>query len=200
VMGVLLAAMTIVSLALWLYGKVAYSERASTRYGGIAAAGGVFAVAVGFAVVTAMNAKPVAAPSTTVAEGTTGSLAWQPFTDSTLRVARASGVPVMLDVTADWCLTCKLNERVAFASERVRVALDSGNVRLLKADWTNRSPEITRLISGFGRSGVPVVVLYPPGEKSEPVVLPTLLTPGIVIEALELMPRTVVALDSPTPN
>jgi thiol:disulfide interchange protein len=82
----------------------------------------------------------------------------------------------------------------------VRVALDSGNVRLLKADWTNRSPEITRLMSGFGRSGVPVVVLYPPGEKSEPVVLPTLLTPGIVIEALESMPRTVVALDPRTPN
>ena len=190
-MGVLLTAMTVVSLALWLYGKVAYSENASTRIAGVLTAGAGLAVAVGFAVLAAQNAKPVSVQAPTTAGTTNGSLAWQPFTDSTLRVARASGVPVMLDVTADWCLTCKLNERVAFASERVRTVLDSGNVQLLRADWTNRSPEITRLISGFGRSGVPVVVLYPPGEKSEPVLLPTLLTPGIVIQAVETMQRAV---------
>ena len=192
VMGVLLAAMTVVALALWLYGKVAYSERVTTRYAGFTTATAALAVAVGFAVVAASNAQPVGTPAATNTEAKTGSLVWEPFSDSTLRVARASGVPVMLDVTADWCLTCKLNERVAFASERVHAALDSGNVQLLKADWTNRSPEITRLISGFGRSGVPVVVLYPPGEKSEPVLLPTLLTPGIVIQTLE----TSLGLDS----
>jgi thiol:disulfide interchange protein/DsbC/DsbD-like thiol-disulfide interchange protein len=185
VMGVLLAAMTVVALALWLYGKVAYSERATTRYAGLVTATAAVAVAVGIAVIAASNSQPAGTPATTAANTPTGSLVWQPFSDSALRVARASGVPVMLDVTADWCLTCKLNERVAFASERVHAALDSGNVRLLKADWTNRSPEITRLISGFGRSGVPVVVLYPPGEKSEPVLLPTLLTPGIVIQTLQ---------------
>jgi thiol:disulfide interchange protein DsbD len=198
VMGVLLAAMTVVSLALWLYGKVASSERAAARYAGLATAGAALAVAVGIAVVAASKA-PTGAQATVASASTTGSeLAWQPFTDSTLREARASGVPVMLDVTADWCLTCKLNERVAFASERVRTVLDSGNVHLLRADWTSRSPEITRLITGFGRSGVPVVVLYPPGEGSEPVLLPTLLTPGIVIQAVESMPRAVVALNSPT--
>jgi thiol:disulfide interchange protein DsbD len=201
VMGVLLAAMTIVSLALWLYGKVAYSERATTRYMGFVAASTTFVVAVGFAVVAALNAKPVAtAPVENGSPATGSELAWQPFTDSTLRAARATGVPVMLDVTADWCLTCKLNERVAFASERVRAVLDSGNVHLLRADWTNRSPEITRLISGFGRSGVPVVVLYPPGDNSKPVLLPTLLTPGIVIQAVESMPAAVVALNSSTTN
>src|SRR5687768_5470918 len=200
VMGVLLAAMTVVSLALWLYGKVAYYERTSARYAGLATASAALAVAVGIAVVAALNA-PAGTPATTVAStSTTGSgLAWQPFTDSTLRAARASGAPVMLDVTADWCLTCKLNERVAFASERVRAALDSGNVHLLRADWTNRSAEITRLISGFGRSGVPVVILYPPGEQSAPVLLPTLLTPGIVIQAVESMPPA-VALNSPNPS
>ena len=185
VMGALLAAMTVVSLALWLYGRVAFSERATARYAGIVVATAALAVAVGIAVVAASNAKPVGTRVTTATATTTGSLEWQPFSDSTLRAARASGAPVMLDVTADWCLTCKLNERVAFASERVHAALNSGNVRLLKADWTNRSPEITRLISGFGRSGVPVVVLYPPGERSEPVLLPTLLTPGIVIQTLQ---------------
>jgi thiol:disulfide interchange protein/DsbC/DsbD-like thiol-disulfide interchange protein len=196
VMGVLLATMTIVSLALWLYGRLAYSQRAAVRQAGILLASTALVSAVGFAVVAASNANPIGTSATTVASGgTTSSLAWQPFTDSTLRTARRSGAPVMLDVTADWCLTCKVNERVAFASDRVRASLDSGNVQLLRADWTSRSPAITRLINGFGRSGVPVVVLYPPGEQSEPVLLPTLLTPGIVIQALQSMPRAIVALD-----
>jgi thiol:disulfide interchange protein DsbD len=196
VMGALLAAMTIVSLGLWLFGKLAHSHRATARYAGLVLASAALVFAVGIAVVAALNANPIGIPATTIASGrTTGSgLAWQPFTDSTLRAARRSGAPVMLDVTADWCLTCKLNERVAFGSDRVRAALDSGKVQLVRADWTSRSPEITRLINGFRRSGVPVVVLFPPGERSEAVLLPTLLTPGVVIRALESMPRAAVSL------
>ena len=200
-MGGLLAAMTVMSLALWLFGKLAFSERATVRYSGIVAAGVALVSAVGFAVVTAKNASPVAANAGNVVSATTTSgLAWQNFTDTTLRVARQSGAPVMLDVTADWCLTCKVNERVAFGSERVRAAIDSGKVQLLRADWTNRSAEITRLINRFGRSGVPVVVLYPPGEDSEPVLLPTLLTPGIVVNALQSMPRVQQVSSNPSPR
>src|SRR5688572_1302427 len=197
VMGALLAAMTVMSVGLWLFARAAYSSSALARYSGVGVASAALVVAVGFAVAAASYANPVGKPATTIAGGgATGSgLAWQPFTDTTLLAARRSGAPAMLDVTADWCLTCKVNERVAFASDRVRAALDSGKVRLLRADWTSRSPQITRLINGFGRSGVPVVVLYPPGERGEPVLLPTLLTPGIVIKALQSMPRAVVALD-----
>jgi thiol:disulfide interchange protein/DsbC/DsbD-like thiol-disulfide interchange protein len=199
VMGALLGAMTIVSLALWLFGTLAHSQRAGVRYAGVALASGGLMLAVSIAVAAASFATAGTVPASTLAGGpATGStLAWQPYSDSTLRAARASGVPVMLDVTADWCLTCKLNERLALGAERVRAALDSGRVQLLRADWTSRSPEITRLINGFGRSGVPVVVLYPPGDGSQPVLLPTLLTPGIVLDALESMPRvTAVFPDS----
>ncbi len=187
VMGALLAAMTIVSLALWLFGRVAYAQRATARYAGVLASTGALVFAVAIAVAAASSVNAAATPAITLAVGPVGAsgLAWQPFTDSTLAAARRSGAPVMLDVTADWCLTCKVNERVAFGSERVRAALDSRNVQLIRADWTTRSPEITRLINGFGRSGVPVVVLFPPGERSQAVVLPTLLTPGIVLRALQ---------------
>ena len=198
-MGALLAAMTIVSLALWLFGKLSHSQRPGVRHAAVALAGGGLVFAVSIAVAAASVAGQATTPAITLAGGpaTASALAWQPWSDSTLRAARASGAPVMLDVTADWCLTCKVNERVALGSDRVRAALDSGKVLLLRADWTSRSPEITRLINGFGRSGVPVVVLYPPGERSQPVLLPTLLTPGIVIEALGSMPRaTVVFHDS----
>jgi thiol:disulfide interchange protein len=197
-MGALLAAMTIMSLGLWIFGRLAYSSSAAARYSSIGVAGVSVALAVSLAVVAALNASPVATATTSAIRTTGSGLAWQPFTDSTLRAARQSGAPVMLDVTADWCLTCKVNERVAFGTDRVRAALDSGRVQLVRADWTSRSPEITRLINGFGRSGVPVVVLYPPGERSAPVLLPTLLTPGIVIKALESMPRAVVAQVSNT--
>jgi thiol:disulfide interchange protein DsbD len=189
-MGALLAAMTIVSLALWLFGTLSRPERSAgpvlRRYGGLALASSALMIGLGIAVAAASIASQGATPAITLAGGPSGSaVTWQPYSDSTLRAARASGAPVMLDVTADWCLTCKVNERVAFGSSRVRAALASGNVQLFRADWTSRSPEITRLINGFGRSGVPVVVLYPPGERSQPVLLPTLLTPGIVIRALE---------------
>jgi thiol:disulfide interchange protein len=196
VMGALLAAMTVMSVGLWLFARAASSTSATARYSGIGVASVSLAFAVGIAVVSALNASPVETVTTSPTGRTTESgLAWKRFTDSTLLAARKSGAPVMLDVTADWCLTCKVNERVAFGTDRVRAALDSGKVQLLRADWTSRSPEITRLINGFGRSGVPVVVLYPPGEKSEPVLLPTLLTAGIVMKALDSMPRTAVALD-----
>jgi thiol:disulfide interchange protein len=186
VMGALLAAMTVVSLALWLFGRVAHAQRSTARYAGLLVSTGALVFAVAVAVAAALSVNPVGTPAVTPAGGpaTAAGLAWQPFTDSTLAAARRSGAPVMLDVTADWCLTCKVNERVAFGSERVRAALDSGKVQLLRADWTTRSPEVTRLINGFGRSGVPVVVLFPPGERSQAVVLPTLLTPGIVVRAL----------------
>jgi thiol:disulfide interchange protein DsbD len=190
VMGALLAAMTIMSLGLWLFGRLAYATSMAARYSRIGIASLSLALAVGVSVFSALNASEVEKPTTTATGGTTqAGLAWQPFTDSTLRAARQSGAPVLLDVTADWCLTCKVNERVAFSTDRVRAALDSGKVQLIRADWTSRSPEITRLINAFGRSGVPVVVLYPAGERSEAVLLPTLLTPGIVIRALESMPQ-----------
>ena len=195
VMGALLAAMTVVSLALWVFGWVSSSQRPGTRYAGMALSGAGLVLGVSIAVAAASLATQAVTPAATLAGKTApGSmLDWQRYSDSTLRAARLSGAPVMLDVTADWCLTCKVNERLAFGAERVRVALDSGKVQLLRADWTSRSAEITRLINGFGRSGVPVVVLYPPGENSQPVLLPTLLTPGIVIDALNSMPRVIAA-------
>lgn len=190
VMGALLAAMTIAGLALWLFGTLSHSGRAGTRYAGVALAGTglVLAVSVAVGAASIAGGATAAAVTHTGGAGAKAALAWQPYSDSTLTAARASGLPVMLDVTADWCLTCKVNERLALGAERVRAALEADSVQLLRADWTSRSPGITRLINGFGRSGVPVVVLYPPGDRSRPVLLPTLLTPGIVIEALASMP------------
>ena len=92
---------------------------------------------------------------------------------------------VMLDVTADWCLTCKVNERVAFGSDAVRASLRAHDVALLRADWTTRDPSVTRALAAFNRNSVPFAVLYGRNRAAAPAVLPTLLTPGIVTRALD---------------
>jgi len=110
---------------------------------------------------------------------------WQPYSDQTLQQARTSGKPVFIDFTAAWCLSCQVNERLVLQSADVQRALQSGNVVLLKADWTKNDPAITAQLASLGRSGVPTYVLYPAGANSTADVLPELLTKSIVLSAIE---------------
>jgi DsbC/DsbD-like thiol-disulfide interchange protein/cytochrome c biogenesis protein CcdA len=90
---------------------------------------------------------------------------------------------VFVDFTADWCVNCKVNERLVLDSAPVREAFQKHDVILLKADWTNGAKDITALLRQFGRAGVPCYVVYPPGGR--PIVLPELITPDIVLHALD---------------
>ncbi len=108
---------------------------------------------------------------------------WEPFSPERLQAERTAGRAVFVDFTADWCLNCKVNERVALARPEVLAAFGKHGVVKLKADWTSDDPVVTAELKKFGRSSVPFYLLYPPGN-AEPLVLPTLLTPGIVLEAL----------------
>jgi thiol:disulfide interchange protein len=110
-------------------------------------------------------------------------LVWQQFDRSSLDKAIASGRPVFVDFTADWCLTCKSNERFALDTPRVRQELSKRNVVMLKADWTNGDPAITEILKSHGRAGVPMYLVYP-GGKNEPVLLPELISSQAVIDAL----------------
>ena len=109
---------------------------------------------------------------------------WVDFSESKMDEFRSGEAPVFIDFTAAWCITCKANERIVFSSQRVRDRFDELGFVMVKADWTNRNPEITRALASFGRNGVPFYVIYP-GNGAEPIILPELLTPGIVLEALE---------------
>jgi len=88
-----------------------------------------------------------------------------------------------VDFTASWCLSCQVNERVALDRPEVQQAFHSANVVLLRADWTQRDEAITQALTALGRSGVPAYALYAPGETI-PRLLPEVLTPGIVTDAL----------------
>jgi thiol:disulfide interchange protein len=104
---------------------------------------------------------------------------------SSARVAelRAEGRTIFVNFTADWCITCKANERIALGSSRVLEAMRDKNVAWLTADWTREDPAITAELARFGRNGVPLYLVYVRGD--EPRVLPQLLTPDLIIEALQ---------------
>ncbi len=110
---------------------------------------------------------------------------WLPFTEDALREARKTGRPVFIDFTAAWCITCQVNERVALGVKSVQDRFVENKVILFRADWTNQDEAIAKRLESYGRNGVPLYVLYPPGEESLPRILPQILTPDIVLTALD---------------
>ncbi|MBY0354563.1 MAG: thioredoxin family protein [Rickettsiales bacterium] len=108
------------------------------------------------------------------------SLEAETFSEEKLSTFIKQGRPVLVNVTANWCITCKVNERVAFSAASVAEHFQRQNITVLKADWTNRSAAISKYIGQFGRSGVPTYVFYPP--HGEPHLLPQLLSPSSLIE------------------
>lgn len=113
---------------------------------------------------------------------TEGGVNWEPWSPERVTELRAAGRNVFVDFTAAWCLTCQVNKRVALHQREVESAFVEKNVVTLKADWTDRNETISRALGEFGRSGVPLYVLY--GKGAEPVLLPEVLTPGLVLDAL----------------
>ena len=115
----------------------------------------------------------------------TSDLAWLPFSAERVETLVRSGRPVFIDFTAEWCWTCKVNERTVLTDEALQRKFAELSVALVKADWTSRNPEITALLKAFGRSGVPLYVIFPAGRLDSPLVLPEVITAGLVIEKLD---------------
>ena len=109
---------------------------------------------------------------------------WQAYSPERLQQLRASGTPVFVNLTADWCLTCLANERLTLHTEEVEQAFDDYQVVTLKGDWTNRDPQITALLTEYGRSGVPLYLWFPAEASGKAEILPQLLTPGRLIESI----------------
>jgi thiol:disulfide interchange protein/DsbC/DsbD-like thiol-disulfide interchange protein len=117
-------------------------------------------------------------------EQPTEGIAWKSFSQKALDDLLRAGEPVFLDFTADWCISCKFNERTAIDVPAVREAFAKNGIVPMKADWTNANPEITAALKKFGRVGVPFYVLYPRGGSKEPIILPEILTEKIVLDAI----------------
>lgn len=111
--------------------------------------------------------------------------AWEPFSEERIQELRRAGRPLFVNFTAAWCITCQVNKRLVLDHPEVLRAFKRHGVTLMKADWTNRDETIGRSLARYGRQGVPVYALYGRESGSEPVLLPEVLTVGLVIETLE---------------
>jgi thiol:disulfide interchange protein DsbD len=112
---------------------------------------------------------------------------YEAYSPAVLASLRLQG-PVFVNLTAAWCITCKVNEAVALDRSEVRAAFETARVAYLKGDWTNEDPAITQLLESYGRSGVPLYLLFSDSKKQARV-LPQILTEGIVLEALSKLER-----------
>lgn len=180
VLAVLLISFLLLAIAGWFLGRWP-AKRWTT---GVAVA--LWLCVLGLAIFDQQLA--ASAPATT-ATATASATDWQPWSTNAVQSALAAGHPVFVDFTASWCLSCQVNERVALTQPDVMQEFAGKHVVLLKADWTRENPDITQALAALGRSGVPVYALYTPGENS-PRLLPQVLTPGIVTDALAQLPKT----------
>lgn len=170
-----LAGLVCVGFAAWVHGSFAGGALRWPRVAGIAA----LAVAVVLAAQLNAAAPRAAAPQ---ASAPAGGLPSEAFSEARLGELRRDGRTVFVNMTAAWCITCLFNERSTLASPRVHAAFADGRVVYMKGDWTNRDAGISAFLRGFGRSGVPLYVVYRPDRA--PDLLPQILTESVVLEAL----------------
>ncbi len=173
--GWLLFALLLVAFGGWAYGQAA--GVAGTRRALMLGSAGTLAVAG--LLVGMQQAQATPQGELAVSDG------WVAYSPGELLALRAAGTPVFVDFTADWCLSCQVNERVALEREAVRERFRAKGVVLMKADWTRRDETITRALLDHGRQGVPLYVLYGRDPQAPPRILPEVLTPGIVLAALD---------------
>jgi thiol:disulfide interchange protein/DsbC/DsbD-like thiol-disulfide interchange protein len=110
---------------------------------------------------------------------------WQRWSPEAVATARAAGKPVLVDFTADWCLTCQVNKKTSIEISSVRKKLKDINAVALVGDYTHFPDSITTELNRYNRAGVPLVLVYPKNPDAQPIVLPEVLTPGIVLNALD---------------
>jgi thiol:disulfide interchange protein DsbD len=175
-----------VSVGAWIYG----------HFGGVAATAAeqLRALAAGVAVASLTAWRFLVldvAPPDTCDDGTTvaadlsfaEAIPWQPFHEK--RLEALAGKTLFVDFTADWCVSCKVNEHTVLESASVRDAMQRLSIVPLKADWTRKDDVIGGWLKRFGRAGVPMYLVIPPEGVSKAVLLPEVITPDMVIQALE---------------
>ncbi|HLJ75646.1 MAG TPA: protein-disulfide reductase DsbD domain-containing protein, partial [Thermoanaerobaculia bacterium] len=173
-----LAFLTIVALAVWIVGRVPFGAGAGKRWSWRFVAIALVACSYLFIFEHELRwREPVTAD--------TQAIRWQPFSLADLQARVDRGETVLVDFTADWCWNCKVNERTVLSTATVQKNIRDLRITPMKADWTRRNPEITRLLAKFGRAGVPFYAIFPAHRLTSPIALSEIITPASVADALK---------------
>ncbi len=172
----LLLSLTGTVALIWIWGR--FGQRAKTRI-----VRRITALIVAAALIAMAVAIPSGTSDTAAAETAALKEGWLTFSPEAVEAARSEGRTVFIQFTADWCLTCKTNEATVFSRQEVDELFERFEVVRFYGDFTKGDKTIQQWIEKFGKAGVPVYALYPPG-KATPVLLPELLTPAILENTL----------------
>lgn len=164
----------LIAMAAWVYGRFVQAHGKPRRQ----------RVGLIFAVLLLIGGLYTGWPKDAPTASTDGSyqVTWDKWSPDAITAAQTAGHYVYVDFTARWCATCQTNKAAVFHNDAVLAELAKKKVVLLRGDWTNRDPKITTELARWNRSAVPFNLIYAPG-KTEPVILPELLTPDRVLEA-----------------
>lgn len=175
--GVLFS-LVLIAMAVWIYGRwnAPGASPGRARFGVIGlVVVGAFGLWLGWPRdLQAGAAKPGEVPQ----------VVWEPWSPEAVAKLRAEGRTIYVDFTARWCATCQTNKKLVFGSDDVLKTFAEKKVATLRADWTNKDPRITAELAAYQRSAVPFNLIWKPGQDA-PAILPELLTPGIVLEAVK---------------
>lgn len=178
----LLMCLLFISLAAWIYGKwITFDRDRPLARRLIPLILALVVLAIGLKGGVALALSPM---EETTAVASSDKSGWQPWSAAAVQAGLAQNRPVFVDFTAAWCLSCKANEQFVLGTDAVKQAFARKNVLLLKADWTHADPAISQELRKYNRDGVPLYLLYSPKNKETPQVLPEVLTPGIVLDAV----------------
>jgi thiol:disulfide interchange protein DsbD len=184
----MLAAAVMLALGAWLFGSAQSLAGAGGRRGGFALSAGAAAALAGAIALVVAGAYGPPAGASGPRPASEGPLASEPWSPERLAALQAAHRPVLVNFTAAWCVTCQVNERLAFSTGEVASALKRTGAAYLVADWTNRDGAIAKALADQGRIGVPLYLVYGV-DGGPPKALPQLLTPALVASALDRAAR-----------
>jgi thiol:disulfide interchange protein DsbD len=184
---VTLSGLVLIGFAAWLYNATCLSDDKLRRWGT-----GLSTLAVTGAVGLLLLVDQSGPLQALQGASDKGDIEWQSFTQEKLEAFRTKGSSVFVDFTAAWCITCKVNERIALADPTVADVFRREGVVALRADWTRQDAKITKILEMNSRAGVPLYLFYPRpaanGDRKPPVVLPQILTVATVLREVQGQP------------
>ena len=178
-LAAILGCCLLVSFAAWLYGMAQKRRMMGQRHWALHIATALF-VLLAVPPLTNLKASADEAGSAEASEAA-AAVAWSP---ANVDAIKGQGKPILVNFTASWCITCQVNDRTSLSTQAVKAAMARTDTIYMVADSTKYNPDVEQALSDFGRGGLPLYVVYP-ADGGKPVVLPQVLTPNIVISALD---------------